>query len=195
MGLRELIKNNQDIIPVFRDDFIKSRKIIGGLLKNTNDKSKVMELEWCDNEKIRDLTDSFKKGDEEYITKIYNPDTGDVDIEKVFDLSKKIMIIEGIFLFHPKLIDDIFDLRIFLQGDNEVADEKRRKREKERWGDQYFPDTHPDSYFRLVKIAFDRYYKLYNPQQRSDLARSDGHSRDWVSGSARNNRPKVSEHQ
>lgn len=167
--LQELIVNNKDIVPVFRDDFIKSRKIIENLLKNTKDKSKIMELEWCDNEKIRELTDSFKKGDKKYITKVYNPDTGSVDRDKIFDLSKPIMIIEGIFLFHPELINDIFDLRIFLQGDNVAADERRRKREKERWGDRYFSDTHPDSYFRLVKIAFDRYYKIHNPQQRVDL--------------------------
>jgi uridine kinase len=167
--LNELIKNNQNIVPVFRDDFIKPRKIIEELLKNTDDKSKIMELEWCDDEKIRELVNRFKESNETYTIKTYNPDTGDVDIEKTFDLSKNIMIIEGIFLFHPQLIDNIFDLKIFLEGDNEAADERRRKREKERWGDKYFPDTHPDSYFRLVKIAFDRYYNLYKPQQRVDI--------------------------
>lgn len=167
--LNKLIKNNQNIVPVFRDDFIKPRRIIEKLLKSSDDKSKIMELEWCDNEKIRDLVGKFKENNEIYTTKTYNPDTGDVDIEKTFDLSKNIMIIEGIFLFHPKLIDDIFDLKIFLEGDNEAADERRRKREKERWGEKYFPDTHPDSYFRLVKIAFDRYYKSYKPQHRANI--------------------------
>ena len=167
--LNKLIEDNRDIVPVFRDDFIKPRKIIEKLLENADDKSKIMELEWCDNEKIRDLVNKFKESNETYAVKTYNPDTGDVDIEKTFDLSKSIMIIEGIFLFHPKLIDDVFDLKIFLEGDNEAADERRRKREKERWGDEYFPDTHPDSYFRLVKIAFDRYYESYKPQQRADL--------------------------
>lgn len=167
--LNRLIESNPNIVPVFRDDFIKPRKIIETLLKNANDRSIIMELEWCDNEKIRDLVKSFKESNRAYITKIYNSDTGDMDIEKVYDLSKKIMIIEGVFLFHPKLVDGIFDLKIFLEGDNEAADERRRKREKERWEDKYFPDTHPDSYFRLLKIAFDRYYELYKPQQRADL--------------------------
>lgn len=167
--LNKLVENNQNILPVFRDDFIKSRKVIERLLKNADDKSKIMELEWCDNEKIKKLVDKFRKSDKPYSLKIFNPTTGNVDLKKIFDLSKKIMIVEGIFLFHPKLTNDIFDLRILLEGDNEAADERRRKREKERWGDKYFPDTHPDSYFRLVKIAFDRYYKLYKPQQRADL--------------------------
>lgn len=167
--LNKLVESNQNIIPVFRDDFSKPRKIIESLLKNTDDRSKIMESEWCDNERIRDLVKKFRESSATYTTKIYNSDTGEIDIEKTYDLSKQIMVIEGIFLFHPKLIDDIFDLRIFIEGDNEVADERRRKREKERWGDKYFPDTHPDSYFRLVKIAFDRYYKLYKPQQRADL--------------------------
>lgn len=167
--LNRLIEGNQNIVTVLRDDFIKPRKIIEKLLKNTDDKSKIMELEWCDNEKIRDLVKIFKESNDAYTTKTYNSDTGNMDIEKSYDMSKQIIIIEGIFLFHPKLIDDVFDLRIFMEGDNEAADERRRKREKERWGDKYFPDTHPDSYFRLVKIAFDRYYELYKPQQRADL--------------------------
>lgn len=167
--LNKLVENNKNIIPVFRDDFIRPRKVIGELLKNADDKSQIMELEWCDNEKLKGLFQKFKKGNKMYSLKIYNPDTGGVDIEKTYDLSKQIMIIEGIFLFHPKLINSIFDLRIFLEGDNEAADERRRKREKERWGDKYFPDTHPDSFFRLVKIAFDRYYELYKPQQQADL--------------------------
>jgi len=167
--LNQLIESNQNIVPVFRDDFIKPRKIIETLLKNANDRSIIMELEWCDNEKIKDLVKSFKESNGAYITKIYNSDTGDVDIEKTYDLSKQIMVIEGIFLFHPKLTGDIFDFKIFLEGDNEGADKRRRKREKERWGDKYFPDTHPDSYFRLAKIAFDRYCELYKPQQRADL--------------------------
>jgi uridine kinase len=161
--------DNQNIVPVLRDDFIKPRKIIETLLKNTDDKSKIMELEWCDNEKIRDLVKKFKENIGAYTTKIYNSDTGDMDMGKTYDLSKQIMIIEGIFLFHPKLTENIFDLKIFLEGDNIAADERRRKREKERWGDKYFPDSHPDSYFRLVKIAFNRYYESYKPQQRADL--------------------------
>lgn len=167
--LNKLVESNENIISVFRDDFIKPRKVIAKLLENTDDKSKIMELEWCDNEKLKDLVRKFKEGNKTCSVRIYNPDTGDMDIEKTYDLSKQIMIIEGIFLFHPKLIDSIFDLRIFLEGDNEAADERRREREKERWGDKYFPDTHPDSWFRLVKVAFDRYYKLYEPQQRADL--------------------------
>jgi uridine kinase len=102
-------------------------------------------------------------------TKVYNSDTGKADIKKTFDLSKKIMVIEGIFLFHPKLIGDIFDLKIFIDGDVEAADQRRIKREKARWGKDYFPHDHPDSYFRLVKIAFERYYKLYNPKKLADI--------------------------
>jgi len=167
--LNKLIENNPNILPVFRDDFMKPRKTFKKLLENTKDKSKIMELECCDNERIRDLVNKFKKSDKEYKTKIFNSDSGEIDIEKTFDLSKKIMIVEGIFLFHPKLIDDVFDLKIFLVGDNEAADERRRKREKKRWGDKYYPDTNPDSYFRLVKIAFDRYYKTYKPHEKADL--------------------------
>jgi len=167
--LDSLIENNKDILFVYRDDFIKPRKVTKKLLENTDDKSKIMELEWCDDQRIRDLINKFRNSNELYTTKTYNPRTGEVNIDKTFDLSKKILIIEGIFLFHPKLIGDVFDLKIFIDGDMEAADQRRIKREKKRWGKDYFPHDHPDSYFKLVKIAFERYLRLYNPKELADI--------------------------
>jgi len=167
--LNNLIEDNKEILCVYRDDFIKSRKITKKLLENTDDKSKIMELEWCDDKRIRDLVNKFRNSNESYTIKIYNSDTGEVDTDKTFDLSKKILIIEGIFLFHPKLIGDVFDLKIFIDEDMEAADQRRIKREKARWGKDYFPHDHPDSYFKLVKIAFERYLKLYNPKKLADI--------------------------
>lgn len=37
--LDNLVKSNKDILPVYRDDFIKSSKVIEEFLKNTDDKS------------------------------------------------------------------------------------------------------------------------------------------------------------
>lgn len=81
---------------------------------------------------------------------------------------KKNLLVEGIFLYHPDL-DDVWDRRIYLGGDFEQADARRIKREKERWGDKYFPETHPDSYARLFKIAHKRYEELCHPKEHSDL--------------------------
>lgn len=169
--LNKLIENNKDILAVCRDDFIKPRKVIKNLLENADDKSKIMELEFYDDQKIRELVNKFRNSDELYTVKVYNSDTGKVDTDKTktYNLSKKILIIEGIFLFHPKLIKDVFDLKIFINGDMEVADQRRIKREKAKWGKDYFPHDHPDSYFRLVKIAFERYSKLYNPKESADI--------------------------
>ncbi len=44
-----------------------------------------------------------------------------------------------------------------------------QKQKKKKWGDDYFPDTHPDSYFRLIKIGFNDYLKEYDPQSQADL--------------------------
>ena len=80
----------------------------------------------------------------------------------------RVLLVEGIFLFHPAL-NDLWDKRIYLDGDFKRADERRMVREKERWGDGYMSETDPDSYARLFKIAYERYLELYQPEEMVDL--------------------------
>ncbi|MBI4708812.1 MAG: hypothetical protein HY764_01250 [Candidatus Portnoybacteria bacterium] len=168
--LNELVAINKNVLAVNQDDFLLSRKTLEDLLAKASDKSKIFELEDRDNEKIKDLILNFKKGDASYETKIFNPISGDIDIPKTFDLSKKILIIEGVFLFHPKLpINNLLDKRIYLKGDLDRIDARRIKREKERWGKEYFPENHLDSYFRQVIIALRRYIDLYKPEDLANL--------------------------
>jgi uridine kinase len=82
---------------------------------------------------------------------------------------KGILLVEGIFLFHPDLLNDLWDKRIYLDGNMKQADSRRVAREKKRWGKQYFPETHPDSFACLFKIAHRRYRILYRPRRIADV--------------------------
>ncbi len=143
-------------------------------MKHSKSKEHTIVHESLDMASLRDLADSFKNSNKAHNC-ILRADhssqnkTGNVIVPCSYDCSKRIMIIEGIFLFHPELFDDIFDYRILLETDQEAADERRRVREKARWGDKYMPDTHPDSYFRLIKIAYNEYLEKYQPKERADL--------------------------
>ena len=72
-------------------------------------------------------------------------------------------------MFHPKLLKHLWDKKIYLKGDLKKIDERRIKREKKRWGKDYFPETHPDSYFRQVIVALKKYQKQYKPDKSADL--------------------------
>jgi uridine kinase len=167
--LAKLAQRNPNFAVINRDDFTISRKSYVALLEQAEDKSIVWETKILDLQKIYNLIDAFRASNSEYQTTIFNPKSGECDIEKRFDLSKRILVIEGIFLFHPKQLKDTFDVRIFLDGDMEATDERRRKREKEKLGKDYFPDDHPDSYCRQIKIAFDRYLKVHKPKEFADI--------------------------
>lgn len=39
----------------------------------------------------------------------------------------------------------------------------------DKWGDNYLPDTHPDSAFRLTKIGFNQYLEKFHPEKQADL--------------------------
>lgn len=70
-----------------------------------------------------------------------------------------------------KKLNMLFNKRIFININNtKNADERRRKREKEIWGAEYYPDTKPDSYIRLITIAYKKYLLRDKPKERSDLA-------------------------
>lgn len=167
--LNALANQNRKIIAVNRDDFLRSRRSFEQIFKKAKDKSKALALDILDERKIRKLVEEFKKGEKIFRTKIFDSKSGEVNVTKQYILSKNILVIEGIFLFHRKQLNDIFDLRIFLDGSIADADRRRIEREKNKWGKDYFPESHPDSYFRLIKIAFKSYLKEQKPKKRADL--------------------------
>lgn len=168
--LNNLTELNPGIIAVNWDDFILPREIFYNKFAKVKDKSDVFEIEICDNKKLEDFIHAFRNINTLY--KIYAHDgvSGKVNIPKTFDFSKKIMVIEGVFMFHPELSrSKLWDKRIYLKGDIDKITERRVKREKERWGKDYLPETHPDSYFRQVIIALNRYIELHHPEKIADL--------------------------
>ena len=168
--LKKLEKNNKNVLAVFMDDFILTAKKRERSIKKARNKSKVFELDWYDYKKIRTLINEFGiKNKGYYKTKLYNSDADRIDISKKFDLSKSILIIEGIFLFHPKLFKNMFDVKVFLDVDLAYADKRRVKREKKRWGKDYISEDSLDSWTNLFKIAYRRYLKEYNPKKQADI--------------------------
>ncbi len=167
--LNQLAEINPDILPAYKDDFLLSRQFRTKHLSEFDDKSVYFELHNNDYEKIEAFVTRFKLSSESYTIKIFNGETGEIDIDKTFDFSKKILIIEGIFLFHPERLNYLWDKRIFLEGDTTLIDERRVKREKERWGDKYYSETNTDSHFRHTIIAFQRYKEKYKPEKMADL--------------------------
>ena len=174
IGKTTLLNNiatlNPDTIPVNRDDFLLPREIMQEKLAKAEDRSKIFELEACDDIKLEDFVNRFRNSNEKYQIDTYDGVSGNINIPKTYDFSKKIMVVEGVFMFHPQSpLSKLWDKRIYLEGDIEKIDERRVKREKERWGKDYFPETHPDSYFRQVIIGLKRYIELYKPNEIADF--------------------------
>lgn len=131
--LNNLIELNPNIIPVNRDDFLLSRKIIEEKLNKSDDRSKIFELEVCDDKKLENLVTAFRKGVNHFKIDAYDPISGEISKSKDFDLSKKIIVVEGVFMFHPQLsLNELWDKRIYLEGNIDKIDKRRIKREKER---------------------------------------------------------------
>ena len=159
--LNNLEKLNPSILAVHCDDFMISGPEFDKKLNEAPDKSIVFELKRTDFVAVGELISAFRDAEENVTSKEY-------------DLTKKIMVVEGCFLFHPKISNHLWDKRIYLDGDIEKIDRRRVEREKARWGDKYFPETHPDSWFRQVIIALKRYREEYKPEQQADLVLKTG---------------------
>lgn len=143
----EIEKINQSVKVLHMDDYIVTSNTKEKLEPQLKTEIKDLKLEW---------TKVNNKGFEKLI-------------EDMRQIKTKIVLIEGIFLSHPDVLPNIFDKLIYLEGDEKLSDERRVKREKERWGDKYFPETHPDSFARLFKLAWQKYKDLYKPKENSDL--------------------------
>jgi uridine kinase len=167
--LNHLQNTDRALLTVNLDDFILPRRKRDKILSLSRDKSKAIELQWYNLNKIKRLIAAFKKTRKgRYIEGVYDAETDKYSLKKTYDFSKRFLIIEGVFLYHPKVLNNIFDKRFYLDGNVKLADARRRAREKKKWGKRYFPETNPNSYSRLFKKAYVRYISKYRPQKTAD---------------------------
>ena len=164
-------KHNSNTLIVHLDDFIKHFKVRKRMISNAKDKSKVFESQWYHYDSLEKLIKEFKTGKQRSIKlKVYNFDKNNFLGKKSFDLSKKILVINGIFLFYPKnKISKLFDKKIYIKTDFNKADRRRILRERKKWGKAYLPETHTDNWTKYFKKAYRNYIKKYKPQNKADI--------------------------
>lgn len=134
------------------------------------DKSKVFEYEWYRYDNLMELVTAFKDRKQSIDMKLYDFDVNDFTLPQTFDLTKQVLVLDGIFLFHPEHKESqMIGKKIYLDADFEKADEKRRAREQERFGEDYLPDNHPDNWFQYYKAAYLNYVENYDPKRQVDL--------------------------
>ena len=140
------------------------------MINEVKDKSQVFEYNWYRYDDLERLIREFKTKNKGVIKfKIYNYDKNDFGPKKPFDLSKKILVIEGIFLFHPEhKINKLWNKTVYLDVDFAKADKIRIAREKKKWGKDYIPENHPDNWVKYFRIAYKRYVEKYRPKIKAD---------------------------
>lgn len=163
-----LALENPGIVIIHLDDLLKSSAERAAMMNSGDDRSKVFELKWYRYDLLDRIVKKFKKS-LPFSVKIYDYDLKKT-VTRTYDLSKKILVIEGIFLFHPEhAISEVFDKKIYLDVNFQQADSRRVRREKKRWGKQYVDENHPDSYVIPFKEAYRRYFKTHHPERLADL--------------------------
>lgn len=163
-------KQNPEALVIHLDDFIRHWKKRKQMIESVKDKTKVFEYEWYHYDDLEKLVKQFKKKKKGVVrVKVYDYDKNNFIVRK-YDLSKKIIVIDGIFLFHPKhAINKLWDKKIYLDADLVRADKKRVAREKKKWGKAYVLESHPDNWARYFKKAYRDYVKTWKPQKRADM--------------------------
>lgn len=147
----EIENLNKNIKVLHLDDYIVTANTKERLESHLKENKEYLELEW-------------KNVDDNSLNSLKT----NIDGFKNSESDTNILLVEGIFLLHP-MFNGLFDKIIFLDSDEKQADDRRIKREKERWKDAYFPEDHPDSFARLFKLAWQRYIELYKPKDNTDL--------------------------
>lgn len=166
-----IAKQNTNVLAVHLDDFIRHWKDRKKMVNEAKDKSRVFEYDWYRYDDLEKLIREFKTKNKGSINfKTYNYDKNDFGPQKPFDLSKKILVIDGVFLFHKKRkINKAWDKTIYLDIDFAKADKKRIAREKKKWDENYIPENHPDNWTKYYKEAYRRYVKKNKLQKNRDL--------------------------
>ncbi len=128
-----LVKLNPEIVAVHFDDFLLPHKEV---------KNEDFELGYNDYPVIEKLINTFRISSQPHNTRIFNPISGAVDTPITYDFSKQILIIDGVRMFHPKLLDHLWDRRVYLEGDTNAIDKRRIERET-AVGQQVLPRNSP----------------------------------------------------
>lgn len=163
--------HSKNVLIVHLDDFIEHWEKRKEMIDIAEDKAGVFEYQWYRYVDVCRLIRSFiAKKKESVALKVYDYNKNEFGPKKDFDLSKKILVINGIFLFHPEHhLNELFDMKIYLDVDFAKADKRRIAREKKLWGKDYIPENHPDNWTRYFKQAYRRYVKQYRPKENADL--------------------------
>ncbi len=165
-----IAKHDKDVLSIHLDDFINHWKARKQMIEKAKYKSKVFEYHWYRYDDLERLIKAFLSGKNSIKFKTYNYEKNNFGPKQTFDLTKKVLVIDGIFLFHPKhALTKYIHKKIFLDVDFAKADKKRIAREKKKWGKNYLPDDHPSNWVRYFKQAYRRYIKKYAPKKRVDL--------------------------
>jgi len=153
---------NSNVIKLHLDDFLKSSEERSKLMRGVQDKTVMFEKNWYRYDLVEDLLKKFKSGSNEVIKlELYDYDQKEV-VTKEYDLSKSILVVEGIFLFHPELpINKYLDQRVYINVDFDSADEKREDREKKRWGEDYTALNQENSFSAPFSEVYRDYYNNY----------------------------------
>jgi len=163
-------KLNPGCLVVHLDDFIKHWKVRKHMMDTARDRSRVFEYRWYHYDALERLARAFMEGKDYIYLKVYDFDKNDFTAPRVFDLSKNVLVIDGVFLLHPEhKINVLWGKRIFLKVNLERAEVRRIAQDKKKWGKDYLPEDHPDSYIRDFRAAYKRYLDKYKPGQKADL--------------------------
>lgn len=165
-----MAKQNHNVLVVHLDDFIHHWKNRKKMIDRAKDKARVFEYDWYRYNDLEKIIKEFKIKNKKSIKfKTYDYDQNEFGSPKSFDLTKKVLVIDGIFLFHSgHKISQMFDKTIYLKIDFAKADKLRIAREKKKWGKNYLPENHPDNWTRYYKQAYHKYVKEHKPQN-SDI--------------------------
>ncbi|MGE5540922.1 MAG: uridine kinase family protein [Bacillota bacterium] len=160
------------ILPIHLDDFIRPWSEREKLLIQPHvNQSEVFQTKWYQYDLLYKLLDTYKKGAHSTFTAtLYDFNTHTLSRTCIFDLTKDMILLEGIFLFQHKLaLNSKIDKRVFLKIDHSIGDARRINRERERWGNDYLGEDHPDSYVHIYKKAYAEYLLAENPERQADL--------------------------
>lgn len=165
-----MAKYDKDVLSLHLDDLINHWKVRKQMMQRAKDRSKIFEYHWYRYGDLERLVKAFLNGKKSIKLKTYNYDKNNFNPTHSIDLSKRVLVIDGVFLFHKKhKANNLMHKKIYLDANFSKADKKRVAREKKRWGANYLPENHQDNWTIYFKKAYRRYVKVFRPKRFADL--------------------------
>lgn len=170
--LQYLASKRPEILAIPSDDFLMPIEARKKIFRTDPNPVKRMENDGFDFENWKKMIGNFRAEKKAFSFNAFDKASGKKNRPVKYDLNRKILVMEGVLMFHPERTDGLWDRRVYLESDIEEAGARREVRDREffrKTGKKIPSRKNPHSMAYIFEKVLANYRASHRPAEKADL--------------------------